>query len=589
MSHQTGSNRRFTFLNWFVGALFVVAVLSQGKTQVVDGRAIVDRAAGTNRFIVKRVDWARRGVILSADGKPLAQDEDTYELSVDFGKTPKSPALFEDLAAASGLPSSEFQELALHGVPSRVWRDPMTAGQADAVTKVKLQWRVDGISVVRSGRRAYGLGDAASGFVGEVKEGKPQSGLELSLDKWLAGVDGLTQGLVDRTGAFLPTRQSGAARKAVDGRAVMLTIDSSLQVAAAQAVKTVVEGNKADRGVAIVMDPHTGDILAMANWPTFDPNREEPETKTKYSLDLNAAYQSVLEPGSMFKILTLAKAMDKGVVHEGDKVYCKGELQIGAYGRVRCDAHHGVRAHGLVDPEMAIARSCNVSAATWALKIGYTDMVRYIQALGLLEKTGIGVPFEVAGQFNTKEYAKQLQLATLGFGQSITATPIALATAFCMLANDGVRPGPRLVAKVGDKAMPPSASRRVVSAAAARKVLGYMEAVIDTKEGTGAKLRLPGYRLAGKTGTAQKINRRPGDKGYVSNFVGFVPMPNPQAMILVMVDNPQGGQYYGASVAGPAFVEIAKAVIRRYGIPPSQQAWVDPRARAPKPVVTAKK
>ena len=589
MSHPIGSGRRFTSLNWFVGALFVAAVLSQGKTQVVDGQAIVERAAGTNRFIVRRVDYARRGNIFSADMKPLAQDEDSFELSVDFARTPKSPALFEDLAAASGLPASEFQELALHGVSGRIWRDPMTAVQAQAVTKVKLEWRVDGISVVRSGRRAYGLGDAASGIIGQVRDGRPISGLELSLNSRLAGLDGLTEGLVDRTGAFLPTRQTAAARKAVDGRSVVLTVDSSLQIAAAQAVKTAVEGNKADRGIAIVMDPHTGDVLAIANWPTIDPSHEAPEEKTKYSLDLNPAYQSVLEPGSMFKILTLAKAMDMGVVHENDKVYCKGELQIGNYGRVRCDSHHGVRAHGLVGPEDAIARSCNVSAATWALKIGYSNMVRYIRALGLLEKTGVGVPFEVAGEFNTKEYAKPLQLATLGFGQSITSTPIALASAFCMLANDGVRPTPRLIAKVGDKITPAGAPRRVVSQAAARKVLGYMEAVIDTKEGTGARLRIPGYRLAGKTGTAQKINRRADDKGYVANFVGFVPMPNPRAMILVMVDNPQGGRYYGASVAGPAFVEIARAVIRRFGIPPAQEVWVDPRARAVKPAVIGKK
>ena len=521
--------------------------------------------------------------------KPLAQDEDTYELSIDFDKTPKSPALFADLGAAAGTPASEFQELALHEVPSRVWRDPMSSAQAQAVMKVKLAWRVDGVSVIRSGRRTYGLGDAASGFVGQVKDGLALTGLELSLNEKLAGVNGLTQGLVDRTGAFLPTRQTAATKKAVDGRSVVLTIDSTLQVAAAQAIKTAVEGNKADRGTAIIMDPRTGDILAMANWPTVDPNRDGHKAGTKYPRDLNPAYQSVLEPGSMFKILTLAEGLDKGVVHASDKVYCKGELQIGDYGRVRCDSHHGSRAHGSIDTEMAIARSCNVSAATWALKIGHADMVSYIHTLGLLDKTGIGVPFEVSGRYNFNEYAKPLQLAQFGFGQSITATPIGLASAFCMLANDGVRMQPRLIKRIGAQDVPAQAPRRVISGAAADKVLGFMEAVIGTNEGTGATLRIPGYRLAGKTGTAEKVNRSIKDKEFVANFVGFVPMPRPQAMILVMVDNPQGGRYYGASVAGPAFVELAKAIIRRYGIPRAQQAWRDPRTPSPKHAAVQKK
>ena len=576
-------------MHWAVTALFVVATLSQAKVQIFDRSDIIQRAIKTNRFLITETEYARRGKIFSADMKPLAQDEDTFELAVNFEKTPKSPGLFMDLGAATGEPAAELQQFALHGVPSAVWRKPMSAYQAQQVKNVKLKWRVDGVSVVRSGRRSYSLGEAASGLVGLMKEGTARTGLEFSLNKTLAGTNGFTKGLVDRTGAFLPMRQSALSTKARDGKAVVLTIDSDLQVAAAEAVKTAVEGNKADRGTAIVMDPNTGDILAMADWPTFDPNHEGREEHTKYPRDLNPAYQSVFEPGSMFKILTLAKALDKGVVHADDKVRCTGELQVGNYGHVRCDAHHGVRAHGLIDTEMAIARSCNVSAATWALKIGYPDMLAYMHTLGLLAKTDIGVPFEVAGRYNFNEYAKPLQLAQWGFGQSITATPVGLASAFCMLANGGMCVKPRLIAKLGDANVPVVAARRAISAAAAGKVLQFMEAVIESNQGTGAKLRIPGYRLAGKTGTAQKINNRANDKGYVSNFVGFVPMPRPRAMILVMVDNPHGGRYYGADVAGPAFVDLAKAVIRRYGIAPSQEKWTDPQARAPKKTVAPKK
>jgi cell division protein FtsI/penicillin-binding protein 2 len=187
------------------------------------------------------------------------------------------------------------------------------------------------------------------------------------------------------------------------------------------------------------------------------------------------------------------------------------------------------------------------------------------------------LPFEANGLFNYDEYAKPLQLATLGFGQSISTTPICLASAFCMLANHGIQMKPRLIAKVGDKVMPPVSTGRRLSADAADKTIGLMEAVVQDKSGTGYTLRIPGYRLAGKTGTAQRIGG--GAKGgYVSNFVGFVPAPNPKAMILVMINNPKGGAYYGASVAGPVFENLARSVIRRYHIAPNDEAYLKSHA-----------
>jgi cell division protein FtsI/penicillin-binding protein 2 len=569
--------------------LFVVAALSQAKVQLLDRSTILERAEKSKRFTVQRDLYARRGKILSADMKPLAQDEDSFELGLNFENAPRSRAFYMDLAAATGRAASEFDQLAGQGVAGRVWRTPMGSLQEKAVQRVKQKWRVDGLSVDRTGRRAYGLGEAGAGLVGFVRDGVPQSGLELSQNDLLKGKNGFMRGLVDRTGAFLPMRQNAGSVEAQDGKSIVLTIDSDLQVAAATAIKAVVEAYKADTGSAIVMDPYTGEILAMANWPTFDPNTGMRETSSKYSLDLNPGFQCVLEPGSTFKPLTLAKALDQGVVNPLEKIYCSGSLTLGKYKPIRCDAHHGSRAHGSLDAEKAIVKSCNVSAAIWATRIGYQSMVKYIEELGLLSPTSIGVPNELKGQFNYNEYAKPLQLATLGFGQSITVTPIGLASAFCMLANEGVLVPPRLIKKIDDREVPAGTPKRIVSAKAANTVLGFMESVVQTKEGTGATLRIPGYRLAGKTGTAEKVNNTPGEKGYVSNFVGFVPMPRPRALILVMVDNPKGGRYYGATVAGPAFVELAKAVIRRYGIAPSGEVSLGRAAKTPKPAVTPKK
>lgn len=574
MKRQPSRRNRLTMINYAVFSAFILAAISQARVQVFESGSIIKRATETDRYTISRTQVAPRGEIFSSDGKPLAQDEDARILTIEFGQIPHSPAFFMDLAAATGIPASEFEQMAADPkLKSREWKQPMSAAQARNIEKVKTGWRADGISLARSGRRIYPLGEAASCFIGDMRDEKPAQGLEYSENKVLAGQNGKMVGLIDRMGNWLPMRLDAETKKALPGKNVTLTIDSGLQYEAAAAVKRAVETNKADQGVAIVIDPKTGDLLAMANWPTFDPSEDgqsvvDPNVRRS---DLNPNYMARMEPGSMFKILTLAEALDKKVVRDDETIYCKGELQVGKT-TIHCDSHHGNRAHGTLTPQMAIAKSCNVSAATWAMRIGYDNYVQYMEQLGVLDKTKLGVPGEVAGGFNRNEYAKQLQLATLGFGQSITATPVALAGAFSMLANDGKRPEPRLIKKVGEKEVPLAPSKQIITPETSHKLLQFMESVIETDQGTGKKLRIPGYRLGGKTGTAQKRNLETKSMvggGYVANFVGFVPADKPRAVILVMIDHPKAGDIYGADVAGPVFVQLAKATIRRLAIPPS--------------------
>ncbi|MCX7801072.1 MAG: penicillin-binding transpeptidase domain-containing protein, partial [Fimbriimonadales bacterium] len=235
--------------------------------------------------------------------------------------------------------------------------------------------------------------------------------------------------------------------------------------------------------------------------------------------------------------------------------------------RISCDHHGGSRAHGAVGPEMAIAKSCNVAAATWALRIGYERYVRFLEDLGLFAKPDLTLPHETRGLFRRDEPAKQLQLATLGFGQSIGTVPVSLAAAFAMIGNHGVMVRPRLVRQIGGREQPVRELGPIVSPAAADATLKIMESVFENPHGTAAKLRLKGYVLAGKTGTAEKVGAK--SKGYVSNFVGFVPAREPKALVLVMVDHPKRA-YYGAAVAGPVFIDIAEAILQRFGIPPDR-------------------
>lgn len=571
MSLTANPNARSLRLSgWAMGLLFVGAGASQLKLQTVERGNTLALADETKRFNVSRKDHAKRGSILAADNRALAVDEDAYELNVRFDQVPHSEAFFLALAQATGIPASEFQSLAAAGLRSRAWRQPVSQAQAEAVNKVRADWRASGVSLARVDRRAYPLAEAASGLVGLLRdETGAVLGLEKSQDKLLSGVDGFRKGLTDKRGAFLPMRLAQETKDRTDGNTLQLTIDTELQLAASMAIRKAVDENKADNGVALVMDPKTGDILASANWPSYRPYQADGTPgPIAPGEDYNPAIMAQLEPGSTFKILTLAKGLETGEVRSGEFLHCGGSYKPWRRGKpIHCDMHHGNRAHGTVSIDTAIAKSCNVAAATWARRVGYDDFLAYIKDLGLLKRSTLGIPGELRGSYNFNEPNKQLQLATFGFGQSLTCTPVGLIGAFSMIANEGIRMEPRLIKRVGNQEQSLAEGKQIVSAATAHRVLETMEAVIETDAGTGKTLRVPGYRLGGKTGTAEKVGK---EKGYVSNFIGFVPAQAPKAVILVMVNNPKAGKYYGATVAGPAFKTMAEAVIRRYSLPPTE-------------------
>lgn len=554
--------------------VFLVAAASQARVQIFGSKEILDRGERSGRYLVSRDETARRGSIWTSDGRLLAHDVEASELGVHFGMVPKTQGFFLDLSEASGIPAAEFERLASTAVGWRFWRDTLSPSRAAAILAVKTRWKADGVSLRRVGERRYPMREAAAGIVGYLQESEPKAGIELSQNDVLRGRDGRTVGLVDRMGAFLPMRLDGRTVARKDGDDVVLTIDSQLQLAAGTAIRNVVESNGASGGAIVVLDPKTGDIWAMAHWPSLDPMRlGEPVLGGDRPSSLNLAYQGLYEPGSTFKILTLAEALELGVTTPNEVIHCSGSLRVHGRSHIRCAAHGGVRAHGPVDPEQAIARSCNVAASTWALRIGHERMVAFLDKTGLLTRTALGLPFEQRGRFDRDAYAKPLQIANVGFGQALTATPVALTAAFASIANHGVRMQPRLIRRVGDREVPIEPGERLFRPEVADTVLEFMESVVESDIGTGNRLRIPGYRLAGKTGTAQKTDpttRRIGG-GYIASFIGMVPAREPQAVVLVIVDHPKGGMFYGGQVAGPVFVEMASAIIRRKGIPPDTE------------------
>lgn len=547
--------------------LFGGTALSQVKLQVFEKQKTIDLANDVRKYEVTKTTRAKRGTIQTVDGKPLAQDWKQWRLQVDLGKVPHTPGFAIALSEASGIPAHEFADQQKGG---RDWAITLSEFQMSKVAQVKKDFDAAGITLTELAARNYPLSGLASGLVGRQhvsgKEGEiiQRFGLESSLNNLLAGRDGKQTGLQDKNGEFLPMRSESPEVVKQDGAKVVTTIDSEIQAAASLSVRRAVERNRATSGVAVVTDPKTGDVLAVASWPVVEPD----EQGLSLMDGKNPAYTTLLEPGSTFKILTLTKAVSDGTVSEGQLVNCSGQLMIGSRARIRCDEHHGSRAHGTVDPTMAIAKSCNVAAATWSQSIGVDGFFDYIRDLGLQSPTGLDLHGEIRSRANKDKGNPALQLANLGFGQAMSVTPIALAGAFGAIGNDGKRVPLRLLKSVNGIERPIREGQQVLSKQSCDYTLECMERVMSSI-GTGSTLRIPGYRIGGKTGTAQKFSKGQ-NRGYVSNFVGMIPARNPQAVILVMIDDPKAGKIYGADVAGPVFRDVAKSVITRLNIPREQ-------------------
>lgn len=539
---------------------FLLAAISQANVQVLNRKGVMKMAFEKGRYEIEDDLMARRGSVLSSDGRILAQNKDVYDFHLIYKSLPKSPGFFAELSLATGISVSDLQEPALLGEKNRKWRTPLGGEEARSVRSIMRKWNADGVSLQKILRRDYPLGYATSGIVGLLRADGAINGLEKSLDAELGGQDGEAKGFIDRTGAFMPVVDQDL-KQLVQGQDVTLTIDSVLQFEASESIKNAVESRGADNGAVVVYEPTTGNVLAMANWPTFDPEGSIGENE-----DLNVAYRALYEPGSTFKIMTLAKVLDMGLFGQNDHIQCGGTYKVPGK-MISCSQGH---VHGDTDWEKAIAESCNVAATQWALKMGKEKMRGYIEQLGLLEKPEMGLPWETGGLHQKNDPAVMQQLAMNGFGQSLNATPIALASAYACLANEGVRMKPRLIAKMGDKETPLREAGRMVSPEVAEYVRQVMISTIEKDFGTGKSLRISGYQMAGKTGTAQRLQKG-GQNGYVASFVGMVPAYKPKAVVLVMLNNPTIGSHYGGMAAGPVFSDVAKSVIRRYAIAPDSQ------------------
>ena len=418
---------------------------------------------------------------------------------------------------------------------------------------------ITGIFFTSEERRTYPQGRIASHVVGYAGlDNKGLAGLELQLDRPLSGRSGHERYVRDPSGRSIDVVESRPAR---DGDDVMLTIDHTIQSYAESVLQRTVTNWGAKAGSAIVLDPRNGEVLAMATVPSFDANRYGYVPR---DLQRNRAVTDTYEPGSTFKVVTIAAALSTKVVAPSTSFVLPYELEVAD--RKIHDSHE--RSTQRMTVAQILSRSSNVGTITVAEMLGQNRLARWIDRFGFGRKTGVDFPGETRGIVLPVEKWSGSTIGNVPIGQGIAVTPIQMAAAYGAIANGGVWERPHLVRRVGSRPTGGRDQRRITSRVVSSQVMAMMQDVVNEAGGTGALARLEGYSVAGKTGTASKPDRGGySDSRYVASFVGVVPASAPRLVVLVSIDEPKGA-IWGGVVAAPAFQEIARYALQYLEIPP---------------------
>lgn len=582
MSRITRTNRiRLIIAFALLAALFVVLALRLAWIQVVKSDEYTDKAIAqqTSDIPVE----ANRGDIYDREGRELATSAVCYsvwarpkEIASDYKGSEKIDEISSQLASILNMSTDDVKK-ALTNKDTVLVRiaQYLDKSTADKIRKLK----ISGIQISEGTKRYYPLGTSASKLLGSVTDDNVgRSGVEAMFDTYLAGVPGRWLKDNDINGNTLAFG-SNELTEAKDGDNITLTIDSVLQHYAELAVAAGLKKTKADKIYMIVMDPKTGDILAEVNNPGFDPNdATQPATsaerkkfaamsnseKTKYLSEMwrDPVVSDTYEPGSTFKVITTSAALEEGITTPNTRYYDPGFINVDGT-RLYCWQKSG---HGAQTMTEALGNSCNPVMVQLALKMGAKTYYNYLSMFGFTDVTHIALPGEASAIIKAeKTVAKsKVDLATLGFGQGIAVTPIQLVTAISAVGNDGYLMKPRIVKEIKDskgktvKTYPTQKVRQVVSKKTAAEVRDMMEFEVSKSGGQTAKI--PGYRIGGKTGTANQAKNGAYTDATWSSFVGMAPMESPKMTVLVVVDNPKG-EHYGSVTAAPIARQFMKKAL----------------------------
>ena len=533
--------------------------------QVVDHEELSARGEELHRFNVK-ID-PRLGNIYDRENRPLAMSvrvKSAYAVPEDIESPGEAAGL---IAGSLNIPRDEVMAKLDRKSRRFVWLGRKLDGRiADRLESLQ----IEGVGFREEVRRVYPQGALLSHVLGFVDiDNRGIEGLELLADGSLRGQAGWMASHRDRKGREIMTLRSREVQP-VDGCDLGLTVDVVIQHIAESELENGCRKYNAAGGCIIVMNPQTGAVLAMSSWPTYDPNSpaDYPQEARR-----NRCITDVFEPGSTFKIITVACALDRGAVSIDDSFFCEnGAFRVGRH------TLHDVHKYGTLTTSDIIKKSSNIGAVKIAMKLGERSLYGGIRRFGFGEPTGLGLPGEVAGMLHPLAKWSGLSIAAVPMGQEIGVTPIQMASAAAAIANGGLAMKPYIVETVRDssgrviKSLAPEVRARVVSEAAASALVKAMEGV-PTREGTAPKAALEDYTVAGKTGTSQKVDHdgRYSHSRFVGSFVGFAPAENPSVLVLVFLDEPKP-VYYGGAVAGPIFKEVAGRVLKYLGVPPDRES-----------------
>ena len=414
--------------------------------------------------------------------------------------------------------------------------------------------KLPGVHQEKEYRRYYPTGDMTAHIVGFTGvDDKGLEGVELAFQQSLLGHAGSRSVIRDRRGNII--EDVGALKPPQDGKDVHLALDSKIQYLAYSQLKAAVETNKAKAGGAIVIDAHTGEILALVNLPTYNPNNRENLSGAQLR---NRALTDTFEPGSVMKPFTAALALERGKVRFDTVINCApGKLTIGP--ATISDAH----PHGALTVAQVIQKSSNVGTAKIALGFQPKEMWEMFDSVGFGQAPNLGFPGEVHGRLRPWKNWRPIEQATMSYGHGISVSLVQLARAYTVFANDGEML-PLTLTRFEESA---ARGTRVFSPETVREIRAMLEMAVQP-EGTAPKARVPGYRVGGKTGTAYKVENGVYAKKYVASFVGLAPIGDPRLVVAVMIDEPTGGAHYGGDVAGPAFSQIMGGALRTLGVQP---------------------
>lgn len=566
------NKKRLKIMLWIIIGLFLLLVVRLIKIMVIDGDEMEGRAESqqTRNTTLS----ATRGKILDSTGTVLARNATAYKVVIwpQSIKTDERERIAKELAELLDMDYARVLEKV-----SSSKQEIILARQVERETVEKIENLKLGIGVGTAidTKRYYSAGSLFSQLLGfTTVDGEGQAGLEQKYDKYLAGEDGRMITETDAKGNALAYGTQEII-EATDGADVILTTDAVMQSALEKACKEALEVNNATSVQGIIMDCTTGEIKAITTQPDFDPNSPpRSDMELLNSLMRNRVVTDSYEPGSTFKLITLAAALDSKTVSMDTAFSCNGSYSVNGE-KIKCWKSGG---HGTQTLTEAAENSCNPCFMRMALSIGAETFYDYLYAFGFGSSTGSGISGESSGIVTNQKYVTDNTLARIGFGQSIAVTPIQLATAVCATVNGGKLMQPyvvdSIVAQDGTVLMKnePTVVRRVISEETSALVRQIAESVVEN--GGGKNAAIPGYRIGGKTGTAQKYDSdgNIADGKLIASFIGFAPADEPKYVCLILVDEPQVGTIFGSTVAAPFVKQVMEEVLRYSGYLPEDSS-----------------